>query len=72
MAWNIDLNKASVDELQSIEGIDRNWAQKIVEYRDSHGAFRDWSDLEDIPGFSSRHVNMLKKGGANIGGKKAA
>lgn len=71
-ARGFDLNRATIDDLLNIEGIDRNWAQRIVDYRSSHGAFNDWSDLEDIPGFSSRNVDKLKRSGVTIGGKKAA
>lgn len=71
-ARGFDLNTASVDDFLKIEGFDRSWAQKIVDYRDEHGGFYDWSDLEAIPGFSARNIDKLKRNGWTIGGKKAA
>lgn len=71
-ARGCDLNTASVDDLLKIEGFDRNWAQKIVDYRNSHGVFHDWSDLQDIPGFTASNIDKLKRFRCTIGGKKAA
>lgn len=71
-ARGFDLNTATIDDLLTVKGLDRNWAQKIIDYRSSHGPFNDWTDLDDIPGFSSRYVNDLRRSGVTIGGKKAA
>jgi competence protein ComEA len=67
-----DLNTASIDDLLTVKGIDRDWAQKIIDYRNSHGPFNEWYDLDDIPGFTTRHVNDLRRSGVTIGGKRAA
>lgn len=67
-----DLNRADVDVLVKVEGVDRPLAQKIIEYRESHGgAFRDWSDVERVPGLTALIINRLRKAGVTIG-KKAA
>ncbi|CAG1066129.1 hypothetical protein BAC1_01733 [uncultured bacterium] len=67
-----DLNTATIDDLLTVKGLDRNWAQKIIDYRNSHGPFNDWTDLNDIPDFSARHINDLRRSGVTIGGKRAA
>lgn len=72
MPRGFDLNNATLDDLQKIKGFDRDWARKIIDYRDSHGPFNDWTDLDDVPGLSARHVNDLRRAGVTIGGKKAA
>lgn len=67
-----DVNKASVTLFMKVEGIDRDIAQKIVDYRDQHGPFHNWSDLERIPGLRAALLEKLKNSGATLGGKKAA
>ncbi len=62
----IDLNMADVEEIAEIPGIGEERARTIVEFRDEHGDFEDWDDLKEIPGFSERLVEQLKKGGAII------
>ena len=71
-ARGFDLNTASIDDLLAVKGFDRDWVQKIIDYRNSHGPFNEWTDLYDIPGFSARHINDLRRSGVTISGKKAA
>lgn len=63
---NIDLNKADLEELARIPGIDRERAKALIEYRNQHGSFSDWEGLSHIPGFSKGMINDLKSGGACI------
>lgn len=46
----IDLNTADATLLQKIPGIGPVTAQKIIEYRDSHGPFTRYEDLLQIDG----------------------
>ena len=46
----LDLNRASVGELDRLPGIGPAKAQAIVAYRDSHGPFRSGADLAGVPG----------------------
>ncbi|CAG1066130.1 ComE operon protein 1 [uncultured bacterium] len=71
MAWNIDLNNASVEVLSNIPLIGRQRAEAIVRYREEHGLFKSWDDVKNIPGFSSAVVDDLKNQGFTLG-KKAA
>lgn len=47
---NVDLNRASSTELQSIPGIGPALARRILDFRRSGGAFRSPSDLERVRG----------------------
>jgi len=68
----IDLNSTNEMELMKIEGLSKERAQAIINYRDQHGRFQSWDDLKNIPGFSDTLVSVLKRSGATFGGKKAA
>ncbi len=46
----INVNKASVEELEKLPGIGPSKARVIVEYREKHGAFEQMQDLLKIPG----------------------
>lgn len=49
----IDINEASVEELTVIEGVNEERARLIVEYRQQHGPFSSWDDLENVPGIGA-------------------
>jgi comEA protein len=46
----IDPNTASADELDRLPKVGPALAQRIVEWRGSHGAFRTMADLDSVPG----------------------
>jgi competence protein ComEA len=46
----VNINTASVKELQKLEGIGRSVAQRIVEYREAHGPFKRGEDLRKVDG----------------------
>lgn len=46
----ININTASVKELQKLEGVGRGVAQRIVEYREAHGPFKRGADLRKVEG----------------------
>jgi competence ComEA-like helix-hairpin-helix protein len=46
----LDLNKASLIELERLMGVGFRLAQQIVNYRDANGPFRSVEDLQDVPG----------------------
>jgi len=56
----VDLNSASADQLEVLNGIGRSKAQAIVEYRQKHGYFISVEDLNNVPGFSHKNVEKLK------------
>ena len=55
----IDINKAGVEELQSV-GIGAALAARIVEYRNRHGRFRRAVDVIIVEGFSEKKYHAVK------------
>jgi len=50
----VDLNTASFSLLKYVAGIQERTAQRIVEYRNEHGAFRSRMQLLAVPGFGPK------------------
>lgn len=67
----IDLNTATSDQLQSINGIGPKKAQAIIEYRKKNGQFKSVDDLDKVPGFGKATVTKMKKD-ITVGNAKAA
>jgi competence ComEA-like helix-hairpin-helix protein len=55
----IDLNAASVEELETLPGIGPSRARAIVEWR-ADGAFVEVEDLADVPGVGEALVDRLR------------
>jgi competence protein ComEA len=49
-AEKVNINTASVKELQKLEGIGRGVAQRIVDYREANGPFKRGEDLRKVEG----------------------
>ena len=56
----IDLNAASVKELQQLPGVGPVTAQRIIEMREKSGRFRRVEDLLAIRGISQKKLDALK------------
>jgi competence protein ComEA len=56
----VNLNTASLAELQTLPGIGEVLAQRIVEYRDGHGGFRAVNDLRQVEGIGDAKFQQLK------------
>ena len=49
-ADKVNINKADVKALMTLSGVGRSLAEKIVKYRDEHGAFKKPTDLRKVEG----------------------
>jgi competence protein ComEA len=58
-AGQVDLNAASVDELDALPGIGGAKARAIIAFRDSVGPFRDIAELARVPGISGALMRRL-------------
>jgi competence protein ComEA len=57
----VHLNTATLDELDELPGVGPVTAQKIVEYRQTQGAFASVDDLDAIPGIGPARLEELRK-----------
>jgi competence ComEA-like helix-hairpin-helix protein len=55
-----NINKASEKELSDALGLSAVDAQAIVHYRETSGAFKDWSDLEKVPNIDIKKLASEK------------
>ena len=56
----INLNTADDDALMSVTGIGAKLTQRIIEYRMSHGGFRDMEELKNIKGINGNKYEKIK------------
>jgi len=56
----INLNRASVDELDTLPGVGPVTAQSIVDWRAEHGRFRSVDDLLDVTGIGEKTLADLR------------
>ena len=56
----VHLNSATADQLDELPGVGPVTAQKIVDYRDRHGAFTSVRELDAIPGIGPSRLEQLK------------
>lgn len=56
----VNINTATIEELQKVKGIGPAKAQAIVEYRNTHGAFKSTDELIKIKGFGTKSVAKLE------------
>jgi competence protein ComEA len=56
----LNINTATADELDELPGIGEVIADRIVAYRESHGAFASIEELAEVSGISERMVDDLR------------
>ena len=59
-AAKININTASVDQLTQLKGIGPEYAERIIEFRESHGTFKAAEDITQIPGVGSKTLEANK------------
>ena len=60
-AGPVHLNTATVEQLDELPGVGPVTAQKIVDYREQHGAFSSVDDLDAIPGIGPARLEQLRE-----------
>jgi competence ComEA-like helix-hairpin-helix protein len=57
----LDLNSATAEDLAALPGIGPALAQRIVDYRTTHGPFKKIEELEDkVLGFGPKKLESIK------------
>ncbi|MFL5843100.1 MAG: helix-hairpin-helix domain-containing protein [Solirubrobacteraceae bacterium] len=56
----VNLNSASLEELQTLDGVGPATAADIVEYRTQNGGFRSIDDLDQVPGIGPKTMEALR------------
>ncbi len=56
----VNINSASIIELSSLPGIGQVLAQRIIEYRRTHGRFEDKKDLMKVPGIGEKRFAEIE------------
>lgn len=56
----VNINKASVEELQSISGVGAVIAQRIIDYRKTNGVFQALEDIMDVQGIGQAKYERIK------------
>jgi len=56
----IDINTASLDELQTLYRIGPSLAQKIIDYREMYGSFSTTEEIKEISGIGDATYEKIK------------
>ena len=60
VSGKININSATLQELQTLSGIGPVTAQKIIDYRNENGKFVELHHLMDVPGIGEKTFDSLK------------
>ena len=56
----ININKATKEELDTLPGIGESTAQKIIQYREEHGSFKNIEELKEVKGIGDAKYEEIK------------
>jgi competence protein ComEA len=56
----VNLNTATLEQLDTLDGVGPATAQKILQYRQQHGGFGSVDDLAQIPGIGPKKLEALR------------
>jgi competence protein ComEA len=56
----IDINNASIGDLETLPGIGQTFAQSIIDYRDQNGPFQQIEDITNVPGIGATRFEAIR------------
>lgn len=56
----LDINSATVEQLNALQGIGDSKARAIIAYRDEHGPFKTVDELKDVKGIGDSLLASLR------------
>jgi competence protein ComEA len=59
VAAPINLNTATLEQLDTLDGVGPGIAQRILDYREQHGGFERVEDLGEVPGIGAKRLATL-------------
>jgi competence protein ComEA len=57
----VNLNTATLEQLDTLDGVGPSTAQKILDYREQHGGFASVDELDQIPGIGEKRLAALRE-----------
>ena len=57
----LNLNTATLEQLDTLDGVGPSTAQKILDYRTEHGGFMSVDELDQIPGIGEKRLAALRE-----------
>lgn len=56
----VNINTATLMEIMTLPGIGESYAEKIIEYRETHGSFQKKSDIKKVEGIGQKKYEAIK------------
>jgi len=57
----VNINTAGLAELDSLPGIGPGYAQRVIDYRTSHGPFRSIEEIQNVPGIGASTFARIRE-----------